>query len=120
VPEGTNHAAIASGLVDVLAHPGLLSEADAELAARNDVYLELTSRRGHSLTNGHVARIAVAAGARLIVNSDSHEPADLLTAAFQERVARGAGLPENLLDDVLLQNPRELLQRLLANRRAAP
>jgi hypothetical protein len=25
-----------------------------------------------------------------------------------------------LLDEVLLQNPRELLQRLLANRRVAP
>jgi histidinol phosphatase-like PHP family hydrolase len=119
VPEGTNHAAIACGLVDVLAHPGLLSDSDAALAARNDVYLELTSRRGHSLTNGHVARVALLAGARLIVNSDSHEPSDLLSAAFQERVARGAGLPADLLDAVLVEHPRQLLQRVLRIRRVA-
>ena len=117
VPENTNHAAIVSGLVDVLAHPGLLTEADALLAAHNEVYLELTSRRGHSLTNGHVARVARAVGARLLVNSDSHEPSDLLTAAFQTRVARGAGLIDDALGDALIHNPAKLLERVLANRR---
>jgi putative hydrolase len=120
VPDGTNHAAIVSGYVDVLAHPGLLSGADAALAASSDVYLEITSRRGHSLTNGHVARVALAAGARMLVNSDSHEPSDLLTAAFQRRVARGAGLPASALDDVLVNNPAALLARVLERRRAEP
>lgn len=116
VPEGTNHAAIACGKVDVLAHPGLLTPEDARLAAATGVFLEVTSRRGHSLTNGHVVRLAQAAGAKLIVNSDSHEPSDLLSAAFQARVARGAGLSEDQLSSVLHDNPRELWRRVLARR----
>ena len=51
VPPGTNRAAIASSFVDVLAHPGLLTPDDAERAKRNDVFVEITSRRGHSLTS---------------------------------------------------------------------
>ena len=113
---GTNHFAITSGLVDVLAHPGLLTAADALLAAQGDVFLEISARRGHSLTNGHVARVAQQAGARIIVNSDSHEPSDLLTAAFQERVASGAGLPDTLLTEILVTNPERLLERVLGRR----
>jgi histidinol phosphatase-like PHP family hydrolase len=116
VPEGTNHAAITSGLVDVLAHPGLLTASDAALAAANDVFLEVTSRRGHSLTNGHVVRVAQAAGARLIVNSDAHEPSDLLTISFQARVARGAGLAEAELPAILSENPHMLWERVAARR----
>jgi histidinol phosphatase-like PHP family hydrolase len=116
VPDGTNHAAIASGLVDVLAHPGLLTPEDAALAAANDVFIEVTSRRGHSLTNGHVVRVAQAAAARMIVNSDSHEPSDLLTAVFQQRVARGAGLSPAELPAILIENPHMLWERVLARR----
>ena len=116
VPEGTNHASIVSGLVDVLAHPGFLTEEDARLAATNDVFLEITSRRGHSLTNGHVARLAQAVGARMIVNSDAHEPSDLLKPEFQRAVALGAGIPEGLLTSILVENPARLLDRVLARR----
>ena len=43
----TDRAAVSEkGLVDILAHPGTnLTEADACLAAKNGVYLEITSRR---------------------------------------------------------------------------
>jgi putative hydrolase len=116
VPDGTNHSALECGLVDVLAHPGLLTEADAELAAERGVFLEVSARRGHSLTNGHVVRLALASGARLLVNSDAHEPSDLLSPAFQERVARGAGIPHELLEEVLVANPQRLLDRVLARR----
>lgn len=116
VPEGTNHASIACGLVDVLAHPGFLTDADARLAAANDVFLELTSRRGHSLTNGHVARVALASDARMIVNSDAHEPSDLLTPEFQRAVALGAGIPAETLTDVLIRNPSTLRVRVLSRR----
>ncbi|HEX5165684.1 MAG TPA: histidinol phosphate phosphatase domain-containing protein [Thermomicrobiales bacterium] len=116
VPDGTNHASIACGLVDVLAHPGFLTEADAYLAAQNDVFLEITARRGHSLTNGHVARLAREAGARMIVNSDAHEPSDLLKPAFQRAVALGAGIAESLLDEILVGNPTQLLDRVLSRR----
>ena len=116
VPEGTNHASIACGLVDVIAHPGFLTLEDAKLAATNDVFLEITSRRGHSLTNGHVARIATDAGARMIVNSDAHEPSDLLRPEFQRAVALGAGISSDMLHTVLISNPTLLRERVLARR----
>src|SRR4030065_2193738 len=46
VPEGTNLAAINSG-IDILAHPGLISEEEVVLAKEKSVFLEITTRRGH-------------------------------------------------------------------------
>lgn len=93
VPEGTNAMAIAGGC-DILAHPGLISAKEARLAARRGVTLEISARRGHCLSNGHVVATAVAAGARLIVNSDAHGPGDLITREMAARVARGAGIAQ--------------------------
>lgn len=112
VPPGTNRAALSSPHVDVLGHPGLLTADEARLAAENGIFLELTSRRGHCLANGLVAQRALAAGARLILDSDAHAAGDLWDQAFARTVLRGAGLPETLLDEVLLHNPERLLQRL--------
>ncbi len=91
VAPGTNLAAIEAG-VDLLAHPGFISESDAALAAEKGVLLELSGRGGHSLTNGHVAKIAEKTGARLAVNADAHAPGDFHTAEMAEKVALGAGL----------------------------
>src|SRR5512140_3087256 len=55
VAPGTNRAAAECAEVDILAHPGFITLDEARLAAANGVHLEITSRRGHSLTNGHVA-----------------------------------------------------------------
>lgn len=91
VKAGTNLAAIEAG-VDILAHPGFITREEALLAAEKGVFLELTGRKGHSLTNGHVARIAEETGALLVVNADAHGPGDFLTAEMAETVALGAGL----------------------------
>jgi len=91
VKAGTNLAAIQAG-VDILAHPGFITREEALLAADKGVFLELTGRKGHSLTNGHVARIAEETGALLVVNADAHGPGDFLTAEMAETVALGAGL----------------------------
>jgi putative hydrolase len=91
VEPGTNRAAIAAG-ADILAHPGLLSEEDARLAAAQGVHLEITARKGHSLTNGHVAAMARKVGAKLVLNTDSHGPGDLISEKFARTVALGAGL----------------------------
>lgn len=93
VAAGTNMAAIEAG-ADILSHPGFLSEAEARLAADKGVFLELSGRKGHSLTNGHVAKVALRVGARLVVNADAHTPDDFLTAAMARMVALGAGLSE--------------------------
>ncbi|MCL5966516.1 MAG: histidinol phosphate phosphatase domain-containing protein [Deltaproteobacteria bacterium] len=93
VPRGTNRAAILAG-VDILAHPGLISEEEARLARRKGVLLEISARRGHSLANGHVASLAKKTGARLVYNTDSHAPGDFTPWEAALRIIRGAGLSE--------------------------
>ena len=108
VPKGTNLAAIRAN-VDILAHPGLITEEEARLARKHGVLLEITSRRGHSLTNGHVARMAAKTGARLVYNTDSHSPGDFTPWKDAVRIIRGAGLTEK--DAARMQdNARELLE----------
>ncbi|MBU0480121.1 MAG: histidinol phosphate phosphatase domain-containing protein [Proteobacteria bacterium] len=93
VKPGTNRAAIEAG-VDILSHPGFITREDVELAREKGVMLELSGRKGHSLTNGHVAKLAKAIGAMLAVNADAHGPGDFLTAEMAKKVALGAGLNE--------------------------
>lgn len=111
VEPGTNLAAIQSSYVDVLGHPGLITFEEARLAAEKGVFLELSARRTHCVANGHVARVAREAGAKLILDSDQHD-LDFLTPERQRYVALGAGLSEDDLQDVLFNNPRELLTRI--------
>jgi len=113
VEPGTNLAALSSAYVDVLAHPGLLTEEEAALAARNEICIELSGRIRHSITNGHVARLAKKAGARLIVNSDQHD-LDFLTEERARTIALGAGLEARDLEAVLATNPAQLLAKLKA------
>jgi len=117
VAPGTNHAAIVAPDVDLLAHPGLLTPEDAALAAARSCLIEITTRKGHSFANGHVARVCRAAGAPLVVNSDSHEPHDLPSAQFARQVAAGAGLTEDEILAATVTHPRALLQRILDARR---
>lgn len=112
VAPGTNLAAVSCPDVDLLAHPGLLAPEEADLAARGGVFLELTSNGGHALGNGRVAQQARRAGARLLVNSDTHLPEDLLSEALARRIALGAGLSEEEAELALLTNPQELLARI--------
>lgn len=112
VEPGTNRAAVGCREVDILAHPGLLTREEAELAAENGVFLELSARRGHSLANGHVASLARQTGVDLVLNSDCHQPENLLTWEFGYRVGRGAGLSEEEVEQMLVEAPRKLLRRL--------
>jgi histidinol phosphatase-like PHP family hydrolase len=112
VEPGTNEAAIRSPWVDVLAHPGLISREEAQLAAELGVRLEVSARRGHSLANGHLVRIAREAGAQLVLDSDAHAPEDLLTKEMCLKVAKGAGLEDDEVHALLEENPIELLRKL--------
>ena len=119
VEPGTNRAALLSPHVDILAHPGLIELEDAYLAAEKGIYLEISARRGHSLTNGHVTRIASLAGASTVLDSDAHEPQDLLTAELARSIALGAGLEEKAAHTLLWDNPKSLLQKLGVSPREA-
>ncbi|HJN86167.1 MAG: histidinol phosphate phosphatase domain-containing protein [Dehalococcoidia bacterium] len=112
VEPGTNDAAVRSASVDILAHPGLISYDDARLAAERGVYLEMSARKGHSLTNGHVAKVAKQAGAAMVLDSDAHEPDDLLTPELTRSIAMGAGLTDEEAHALLQLNPRNLLAKL--------
>ncbi len=112
VASGTNRAAIEAG-VDILSHPGLITAEDVALAAEAGVYLEITTRKGHSLTNGHVARLALAAGAKLVVNNDAHAPGDLVSLDMARRIALGAGLTEAQFAQCR-KNSEELVRKAIA------
>jgi histidinol phosphatase-like PHP family hydrolase len=112
VEHGTNRTAVSIPEVDILAHPGLISEEEAERAKENGIYLEITSRKGHSLANGHVAKVARRVGATLLLNSDLHSPDDFLTAEVGARILAGAGLDPAEVRTVRETNPRALLKEL--------
>jgi histidinol phosphatase-like PHP family hydrolase len=100
---GTNQAAIEAG-VDILAHPGFITPELARLAAERGVFLEITSRSGHSLTNGHVARLALEAGARLVIDTDTHTMDNIIDRAIARGILIGAGLTENQAESVFANN----------------
>ena len=91
VKTGTNRKALEAD-IDILAHPGLINDEDTQLAARRGICLEISARKGHSLSNGHVAQKARKFGARLILNTDTHAPDDLISLEKAELIALGAGL----------------------------
>jgi len=99
VAHGTNRAGIEAG-VDILAHPGLISEEEVRLAAECGVYLEVSSRFNHGLGNGRLVSLAREAGAPLVINSDAHAPGDILTPDWREKVAFGSGLTAEELERI--------------------
>jgi histidinol phosphatase-like PHP family hydrolase len=116
VAPGTNRAAIASPAVDILAHPGFLTVEEARSAAARGCYVEITSRKGHSLTNGHVARICQAAGASMVVDTDTHAPGDMITLDMAQQVAAGAGLSPEEVWAATVTHPQEIVARVLRAR----
>jgi len=91
VAPGTNIAAI-EAKVDVLSHPGFVTAEEMAAACANNVMVEISGRKGHSLTNGHVVKLGRQAGVKFVVNADAHDPGDFLTIKMAEKVALGAGL----------------------------
>ncbi len=99
VEKGTNLAALKEN-IDILAHPGLISEEEALIAKKNGVCLELSYRKGHCLANGHTAKIAAKTGAKLIISSDTHSPCDIMDEEIYGGVGLGAGLTQAELKSV--------------------
>lgn len=97
---GTNRAAI-EAQVDILAHPGLISEEEVQRAAELGVSLEITARKGHCLANGWVARLALKYKAELVLNSDAHDTGDLISPERARDVALGAGLTLEQYESIL-------------------
>ena len=111
VRPGTNRAAIEAG-ADILAHPGLISEEDLLFAKEKGVTLEITARKGHSLSNGYVAKEAVRLGVRLCINTDSHSPSDLITKEFASKILLGSGIENTRLDSIF-ENSKVIIENAL-------
>ena len=97
VKPGTNLAAVQSP-IDILAHPGLISEEESRIAAENSIFLEISTRKGHSLTNGHVLRQARKFNVGLVLNTDSHSSDDLVDRQMARKIAAGAGMTDEEIE----------------------
>jgi histidinol phosphatase-like PHP family hydrolase len=115
VAPGTNRAAVACLDVDILAHPGMVTLEEAREAAANGVYLEITSRGGHSLANGHVARVTREVGAKLVLNTDTHTPQDMIDQQMARLVAQAAGLTADEVEAATATQPQVLVKRALGH-----
>jgi histidinol phosphatase-like PHP family hydrolase len=107
VVHGTNRAALEAD-IDILAHPGLISDEDVRLAKAKGIFLEITARRGHRDTNNHVAARALELGARLIIDTDCHSPEDILTTEQLKEVAFKAGISLEQTEKIYLDVERFL------------
>ncbi len=111
VAPGTNRAAIEAN-ADILAHPGLISEEDLLFAKEKGVTLEITARKGHSLSNGYVAKEAMRFGVPLCINTDSHSPSDLITKEFASKILLASGIEESRLDRIF-ENSKIIIEKAL-------
>lgn len=111
VLSGTNRKALESN-IDILAHPGLITEEDIKLAAEKGIYIEITARKGHSITNGHVAALSKKHGAKMVLNTDMHGPSDLITIDYAMKVLLGAGISMDDCNEILL-NSKKIIDKIL-------
>ena len=113
VEKGTNRAAIEAG-VDIVAHPGLITDEDVKRAAHLGVSLEISARKGHSIPNGHVVQLAAKYAAPLVLDTDAHAPGDFLTPAFREIILKGSGISSeqaNLMEKNMIKLKNKFLQK---------
>ncbi len=110
VEPGSNMAAILAG-VNILAHPGKISQEEVLLAKKNKVYLEITARHGHNFTNKHVAQMAVKIGAELVFNTDTHTPENLVDDTGREKILKAAGLNSVQIKKVI-ENSKNIIKKI--------
>lgn len=99
VIKGTNQAALEAD-IDILAHPGLISEKEIALAKKKGIFLEVTSRKGHADTNNYVVERALKLGAKLVLNTDSHEVQDIISQEQLIDAAHASGLSNEHIDKI--------------------
>lgn len=107
VAKNTNHLALMAD-IDILAHPGLITDTDTMLAQERGIFLEITSRQGHCQTNQHVIKQARKFGAKLILNHDSHAPEDIISPEELIKIGMDAGLTEEEINKIY-QEVKEFL-----------
>ena len=109
VKKGTNYAGVIAD-IDILAHPGVIDEEDAIIAAEKNIYIEISGRKGHSFTNGHVVKMAQKTGAPLIFNTDTHAPGDLICKEMAALLMTGSGLSNREIENAF-RNAQKLVEK---------
>jgi len=99
VTKDTNKLALEAD-IDILAHPGLITDEDTKLAAKRGIFLEITSRYGHNQTNQHVVKQAKKFNAKLILNNDSHSSEDIIIPDKLNQVGLDAGLTQEEIGNI--------------------
>ena len=112
VAPGTDRASVENPEIDLLGHPGFITMEEAQMAADNGVILEVTGRAGHNITNGHVVNMARAVGAKMVIDSDTHQPDNLMDEASARVVARGAGMTEEEVELAINVTPFESIRHI--------
>lgn len=94
---GTNKKALSSD-INILAHPGKITKEEVLLAKKRNIFLEITARKGHRLTNKHVLKMARKYKAKLIFDTDSHSPDDIPSLKKLKQLGLKAGfLPQEIV-----------------------
>lgn len=115
VAAGTNYAAIESEYVDIIAHPGFITIEELKAAKKNNKYIEITARKGHNWTNGHIVSFNNNVNCNLLINTDTHTPSDLIDYETSLIVAQGAGMTKEQAIKATTENPLTLLKKLNIN-----
>jgi putative hydrolase len=105
----TNWFALQSD-IDILAHPGMITEEEIQMAKEKGICLEVSARRGHCLANGRLVSLTRKYGACLVINTDAHEGKELFTKDLIRKIGLGAGLTEEELEKVF-QNSEDLVRK---------
>ncbi len=109
----TNNSAI-DNCVDILAHPGTITDNQAQKAANNNVAFELSARDCYRYSNKDIAEKAFRHGANLVINSDGHYESAMLTEEKILGVAKNANLTKEQLQNIK-DSTVNLVKRLLSN-----
>lgn len=112
VEKGTNEIVLNNPEVDILAHPGFLTIDEGEKAKKNNIFIELSARKGHCLINGHVAKIGEITKVNFIVNTDAHSSNDLINNEFAIKIAMASGLNEEKAKKIVIENPKLVMKRI--------
>ena len=97
---GTNRAFI-NARVDILAHPGMITEECVKLAGALGVFLEITTRKAHMKPNRRLIKLALKNRADMVLDTDSHSHEDMITNDKRRAFLTKLGLTKRDTDKVI-------------------
>ena len=89
VEKGTNFAAIDAG-VDILACPGMLDQAAADLAAERHVFVELSGSPRHAFANARTIAMCISSQVAIVCGSGASRAEELHSPELWSKIMEGA------------------------------